>query len=36
VSPSSVLGSAATILFGWESYGVIGQVNQAGSLPMAA
>lgn len=36
VNPSSVLGSAATILFGWESYGVIGQVNQAGSLPMAA
>jgi hypothetical protein len=36
ISPSSVLGSAATILFGWESYGVIGQVNQAGSLPMAA
>jgi hypothetical protein len=36
VSPSSVLGSAATILFGWEAYGVIGAVNQAGSLPMAA
>jgi len=36
INPSSVLGSAATILFGWESYGVIGQVNQAGSLPMAA
>jgi hypothetical protein len=36
VNPSSVAGSAATILFGWESYGVIGQVNQAGSLPMAA
>src|SRR5262252_5824227 len=36
VNPSSVLGSAATILFGWEAYGVIGQVNQAGSLPMAA
>jgi hypothetical protein len=36
VNPSSVGGSAATILFGWESYGVIGQVNQAGSLPMAA
>lgn len=35
-NPSSVLGSAATILFGWEAYGVIGQVNQAGSLPMAA
>jgi hypothetical protein len=36
VNPSSVLGSAATILFGWEAYGVIGQVNQAGSLPTAA
>jgi hypothetical protein len=36
VNPSSVLGSAATILFGWEAYGIIGQVNQAGSLPMAA
>jgi hypothetical protein len=36
VNPSSVLGSAATILFGWEAYGVIGQINQAGSLPMAA
>jgi hypothetical protein len=35
-NPSSVGGSAATILFGWEAYGVIGQVNQAGSLPMAA
>jgi len=35
-NPSSVLGSAATILFGWEAYGVIGQVNQGGSLPMAA
>jgi hypothetical protein len=36
LNPSSVLGSAATFLFGWEAYGVIGQVNQAGSLPMAA
>lgn len=36
INPSSVLGSAATILFGWEAYGVIGQVNQAGSLPMAS
>jgi hypothetical protein len=35
INPSSVLGSAATFLFGWESYGVIGQVSQAGSLPMA-
>lgn len=36
INPSSVLGSAATFLFGWEAYGVIGQVNQGGSLPMAA
>lgn len=36
VNPSSVLGSAATILFGWEAYGVIGQVSQGGSLPTAA
>lgn len=36
VNPSSVLGSAATILFGWEAYGIIGQVNQAGSLPMGS
>jgi hypothetical protein len=36
VNPSSVGGSAATLLFGWEAYGVIGQVNQGGSLPMAA
>ncbi|PWT78035.1 MAG: hypothetical protein C5B60_01770 [Chloroflexi bacterium] len=36
VNPSSVAGSAATILFGWEAYGVIGMINQAGSLPMAA
>jgi hypothetical protein len=36
INPSSVAGSAATFLFGWEAYGVIGQVNQGGSLPMAA
>jgi hypothetical protein len=35
-NPSNVGGSAATILFGWEAYGVIGQVNQSGSLPMGA
>jgi hypothetical protein len=34
LNPSTVGGSAATYLFGWESYGVIGVVNQAGSLPM--
>lgn len=35
INPSSVLGSAATFLFGWESFGIIGQINQGGSLPMA-
>jgi len=35
LNPSSVGGSAATYLFGWESYGVIGVVNQGGSLPMS-
>lgn len=34
LNPSSVGGSAATFLFGWEAYGVIGVVSQAGSLPM--
>lgn len=34
INPSSVGGSAATVLFGWEAYGIIGQVNQGGSLPM--
>jgi hypothetical protein len=36
VNPSSVRGSAATFLFGWEAYGIIGQVNQGGSLPMGS
>jgi hypothetical protein len=36
VNPSSVLGAAATLLFGWEAYGIIGQVNQGGSLPMGS
>lgn len=36
LNPSSVGGSAATFLLGWEAYGIIGQVNQGGSLPMAA
>jgi hypothetical protein len=34
INPSAVGGSAATFLFGWEAYGIIGQVNQGGSLPM--
>jgi hypothetical protein len=36
INPSSVRGSAATFLFGWEAFGVIGQVNQGGSLPMGS
>lgn len=36
MNPSSVGGSAASFIFGWEAYGIIGQVNQGGSLPMAA
>jgi P3 major capsid protein len=36
VNPSSVGGAAATLLFGWEAYGIIGQVNQGGSLPMGS
>lgn len=34
INPNSVGGNAAVILFGWEAYGVIGLVNQGGSLPM--
>ena len=36
LNPSSVLGSAATFLFGWEAFGVIGAVNSGGSLPMGS
>jgi hypothetical protein len=31
--PSSVGGSTAVQLFGWEAYGTIGQINVGGSLP---
>lgn len=34
INPSSVGGSAAVILYGWEAYGIIGLVNQGGSIPM--
>jgi hypothetical protein len=33
VNPSNVGGSGAVILYGWEAYGIIGLVNQGGSLP---
>jgi hypothetical protein len=36
INPSSVGGASATFLFGWEAFGVIGQVNQGGSLPMGS
>ena len=34
INPSSVGGSGAVFLYGWEAYGIIGLVNQGGSLPM--
>jgi hypothetical protein len=34
INPNNVAGSGATFLFGWEAYGIIGQVNLGGSLPM--
>lgn len=34
INPSSVGGSGAVILYGWEAYGIIGLVNQGGSIPM--
>jgi hypothetical protein len=34
INPNNVGGSGATFLFGWEAYGIIGLVNQGGSLPM--
>ena len=36
VNPSSVLGAGAVILYGWEAYGIIGLVNQGGSIPQGA
>lgn len=35
VNPSSVGGSGAVIYYGWEAYGIIGLVNQGGSIPAA-
>lgn len=34
--PSSVGGSTAVVLLGWEAYGIIGQINQGGSIPSGA
>lgn len=36
INPNAVGGSTATFLMGWEAYGIIGQVNQGGSLPMGS
>lgn len=33
INPASVGGSGAVILYGWEAFGIIGLVNQGGSLP---
>lgn len=33
INPSSVGGSGAVILYGWEAFGIIGLVNQGGSIP---
>ena len=34
ITPSTVGGSGAYFGYGWEAYGIIGLVNQGGSLPM--
>lgn len=34
IQPSNVGGSGAYFGYGWEAYGIIGLVNQGGSLPM--
>jgi hypothetical protein len=34
INPSTVGGAAAAFLYGWEAYGIIGLVNQGGSIPM--
>lgn len=36
INPSSVGGSGAVFLYGWEAFGIIGLVNQGGSIPMGA
>ena len=33
INPSNVGGSGAVFLYGWEAFGIIGLVNQGGSLP---
>jgi hypothetical protein len=36
INPSSVGGSGAYFLYGWEAFGIIGLVNQGGSIPSGA
>lgn len=36
LNPSSVGGNTAVVLLGWEAYGIIGQINQGGSIPSGA
>jgi P3 major capsid protein len=36
LNPSNVGGSTAVVLLGWEAYGIIGQINQGGSIPSGA
>jgi len=36
LQPSNVGGAGAVVLLGWESYGIIGQINQGGSIPSGA
>lgn len=36
LNPSSVGGSTAVVLLAWEAYGIIGQINQGGSIPSGA
>ncbi|HEY1880106.1 MAG TPA: hypothetical protein VGG68_09260, partial [Caulobacteraceae bacterium] len=33
INPATVGGSGSLFLYGWEAYGIIGLVNQGGSLP---
>lgn len=36
VNPSSVGGATSQLLFGWEAFAKIGQINQGGSIPSGA
>lgn len=36
INPKTVGGAGAAFLYGWEAFGIIGLVNQGGSLPMGA